>query len=578
MCLLYTCVVPLFYACVVSLLYTCVVSLLYTCVVSLLYTCVVSLFYTCVMSLLYTCVVSLLYILYVCPLLILYMSRVPTLYGCRVSCPYSMRVSCPYSIRVSCAYSIRVLCVVSLLYTCGVSLLYTCRVLTLYVCRVLLLYVLCPYSIRVLCPYSMCIVSSHYTCACSKYDDGGAGDVEVQDEELCESHDCALVGCQRIIINVSGQKYETQLRTLNRYPETLLGDPLKRKQFWDSRRNEFFIDRHRPSFQAILYFYQSGGRLRRPIEVPEDIFVEELEFYQFSEDVILEYKVREGFVMEVVKELPTEAWQRKIWLFCEEPDSSRAAKLFAIVSVICILISIVSFCVETLPQFERDLCQNTTILENGGIEIEINFNDVFFVLEAICVSWFTAEFVMRLVSCPSKMTFCKNIMNIFDLLAILPFFVSLVMLSSKNDCDAANTGSSFIIVRVLRVFRVFKLSKHSQGLRILGLTIKSSLRELGMFFFFLVVAMVIFSSAAYYAEVGEPDSQLTSIPGGFWWAIVTMTTVGYGDVTPVGVWGKIVGAFCVVAGVLTIALPVPVVVANFNNFYKHESGHGYISS
>ncbi|KAK2184898.1 hypothetical protein NP493_249g06024 [Ridgeia piscesae] len=397
----------------------------------------------------------------------------------------------------------------------------------------------------------------------SKYDDGGAGDVALQEDELCESHDCALVGCQRIIINVSGQKYETQLRTLNRYPETLLGDPLKRKQFWDSRRNEFFIDRHRPSFQAILYFYQSGGRLRRPIEVPEDIFVEELEFYQLSEDVILEYKG---------------ARRRKIWLFCEEPDSSRAAKLFAIVSVICILISIVSFCVETLPQFERDLCQNSTVLENGGVEIEVNFNDVFFVLEAICVSWFTAEFVMRLVSCPSKMTFCKNIMNIFDLLAILPFFVSLVLLSSKNDCDAANTGSSFIIVRVLRVFRVFKLSKHSQGLRILGLTIKSSLRELGMFFFFLVVAMVIFSSAAYYAEVGEPDSQLTSIPGGFWWAIVTMTTVGYGDVTPVGVWGKIVGAFCVVAGVLTIALPVPVVVANFNNFYKHESGHGYISS
>ena len=100
-----------------------------------------------------------------------------------------------------------------------------------------------------------------------------------------------------------------------------------------------------------------------------------------------------------------------------------------------------------------------------------------------------------------------------------------------------------------------------------------------MFFFFLLVAMVIFSSAAYYAEAGEEKSQLKSIPGAFWWAIVTMTTVGYGDVTPVGVWGKLVGAMCVIAGVLTIALlPVPVVVANFNNFYRHESGRGYISS
>lgn len=94
----------------------------------------------------------------------------------------------------------------------------------------------------------------------------------------------------------------------------------------------------------------------------------------------------------------------------------------------------------------------------------------------------------------------------------------------------------------------------------------------------LFVAMVIFSSAAYYAEVGEKETQFTSIPGAFWWAIVTMTTVGYGDIAPVGVWGKLVGTLCVIAGVLTIALPVPVVVANFNNFYRHESGRGYISA
>ena len=157
-------------------------------------------------------------------------------------------------------------------------------------------------------------------------------------------------------------------------------------------------------------------------------------------------------------------------------------------------------------------------------------------------------------------------------MAILPYFIIIITVAIAGHCDAGKKGGSFIFVRVLRVFRVFKLSKHSQGLRILGLTIKTSLRELGMFFFFLIVAMVIFSSAAYYAEQGEPESQLTSIPGAFWWAIVTMTTVGYGDVTPVGVWGKMVGALCVIAGVLTIALPVPVVVANFNNFYRRGNG------
>ena len=90
--------------------------------------------------------------------------------------------------------------------------------------------------------------------------------------------------------------------------------------------------------------------------------------------------------------------------------------------------------------------------------------------------------------------------------------------------------------------------------------------------------MIIFSSAVYYAEASQAGTQLKSIPDSFWWAIVTMTTIGYGDIVPIGVWGKLVGTLCVIAGVLTIALPVPVVVANFNNFYRHESGRGYISA
>ena len=401
------------------------------------------------------------------------------------------------------------------------------------------------------------------------------------EEDLEPGHDCSKSGCQRIIVNVSGQRYETQLRTLNRFPETLLGDAVKRAQFWDSRRNEFFIDRHRPSFQAVLYYYQSGGRLRRPIEVPEDIFMEELEFYQLGDAVIKSYKEKEGFLMEKRKELPKPEWQRKLWLFLEEPDSSKLAKVFAIISVIFILTSIVNFCVETLPNFKRSLCINQTVVVNSSysyISQVSNYNEPFFIVESVCVTWFTIEFVLRLISCPRKLKFCKSVMNIFDLIAILPYFIILIVQNVNVGCDPANKSGSFIFIRVLRVFRVFKLSKHSQGLRILGLTIKTSMRELGMFFFFLIIAMVIFSAAAFYAEAGEKSTQMTSIPGAFWWAIVTMTTVGYGDVTPQGVWGKLVGAFCVVAGVLTIALPVPVVVANFNNFYRHESGRGYISA
>ncbi|KAK3873910.1 hypothetical protein Pcinc_021107 [Petrolisthes cinctipes] len=83
--------------------------------------------------------------------------------------------------------------------------------------------------------------------------------------------------------------------------------------------------------------------------------------------------------------------------------------------------------------------------------------------------------------------------------------------------------------------------------------------------------VVLFSSAVYFAEAGSEKSYFKSIPDAFWWAVVTMTTVGYGDMTPVGVWGKIVGSLCAIAGVLTIALPVPVIVSNFNYFYHRET-------
>jgi len=67
---------------------------------------------------------------------------------------------------------------------------------------------------------------------------------------LSDDHDCSTSGCQRVIVNVSGQRYETQLRTLARFPNTLLGDPTKRRMYWDRQRHEFFLDRHRPTFQA----------------------------------------------------------------------------------------------------------------------------------------------------------------------------------------------------------------------------------------------------------------------------------------------------------------------------------------
>jgi len=163
-----------------------------------------------------------------------------------------------------------------------------------------------------------------------------------------------------------------------------------------------------------------------------------------------------------VRALPRRSWQRALWLFCEEPDSSLSARVFAVVSVVCILISITNFCTETLPAFDRPLCLNVSSDGGRTYHERPNYRDPFFLVETVCVAWFSVEFLLRVAGCPSKLQFAKNAMNLFDLLAIVPYFVILAVQQTEGNCESARRSGSFIFVRVLRVFRIFKLSKHSQ--------------------------------------------------------------------------------------------------------------------
>ncbi|XP_056305220.1 potassium voltage-gated channel subfamily A member 10 [Danio aesculapii] len=396
-------------------------------------------------------------------------------------------------------------------------------------------------------------------------------------------------GDQKVIINIAGLRFETRLRTLDQFPDTLLGDPMKRMGYFDPMRNEYFFDRNRPSFDGILYYYQSGGKIRRPANVPLDVFADEIIFYELGQEAMDQFREEEGFIKDVEIPLPSNEFHRQFWLLFEYPESSNAARGVALVSIFVIVISIIIFCMETLPEFREDL----EIFPTAGLSfnethrsgsplpsstpktISSTFSDPFFIIETACIIWFFFELSVRFLVCPSKREFFNNIMNMIDIVSIVPYFVTLIteVVTTTNKSNTGQNMSLAIlrIIRLVRVFRIFKLSRHSKGLQILGQTLKASMRELGLLIFFLFIGVILFSSAIYFAEVDDPNTQFVSIPDGFWWAVVTMTTVGYGDMCPITLGGKIVGTLCAIAGVLTIALPVPVIVSNFNYFYHRET-------
>lgn len=356
----------------------------------------------------------------------------------------------------------------------------------------------------------------------------------------------------RVVINVSGERYETLESTLSRYPDTLLGCPAKRSQYFDHRHEEYFFNRNRQVFEAILFYYQSYGRMIKPELISDDIFVDEIRFFEIQSDFVTAREKLETALSgkpESARSLPQNHIQRRIWIFFTYPDSSFWARMLGVWSVIVITMSIVIPCIESHEyDFHESVGTMRSVLEGN----------TYAVLEMGCYIWFTFELFLRVASAPKKKSFFHQPLNIIDVITVISYYLVLLIEGSRS-----GSLSAMRVARILRVLRIFKLSRYSSGMRILLFTFLTSLKELAMFLIFLLISVLLSSSAAYYAEDGEPNSDFTSIPVAFWWSIGTVTTVGYGDHYPQTLAGKLIGGALSVVGVLVIALPVFLFVTNF---------------
>ncbi|CAI2723203.1 unnamed protein product [Schistosoma spindalis] len=373
---------------------------------------------------------------------------------------------------------------------------------------------------------------------------------------------------QKIVINVSGRRFETRKSTLEKFPDTLLGSDEK-DYFQDPVSKEYFFDRDPELFRYIMEYYRSE-RLHLPKDYCVTAYHEELLYFGIMPEIMgdccyeeyldkyRENKERQQEDKEDASEEEQLAtnFRDRLWRAFENPQASTLAVVLYYVTGFFIAVSVLANITETVS------C-GISVETGENIPCGEKYNAAFFCLDTACVLLFTIEYLARLYAAPAKCKFIRSVMSIIDIAAVFPYYVGLFMSNNKEFSGA------FTTLRVFRVCRIFKFSRHSKGLRILGCTLRCCASELGFLLFTITMGVIIFSTIIFYAEKSE-ISQFSSIPAAFWYTIVTMTTLGYGDIVPTTIIGKIVGGICSLSGVLVIALPVPVIVSHFARIYQQN--------
>jgi voltage-gated potassium channel len=246
--------------------------------------------------------------------------------------------------------------------------------------------------------------------------------------------------------------------------------------------------------------------------------------------------------MDIEESVTKSEWRSKVFKIIYHADTP-AGKWFDILLIIFIVLSVL------------------TIILDSVIELHIAYGQIFFVLEWFFTIIFTLEYILRLISIKSPIRYVFSFFGIVDILSILPTYLSLFFVGAQQLLVIR-------ILRILRVFRILKLVQYTHQAQILTNAIKNSRHKILVFFFFIATVLVIFGSLMYLIEGAE--NGFTSIPHGIYWAVVTLTTVGYGDIAPHTVLGRFVASFIMLTGYSIIAVPTGIFAAELNKESKRN--------
>ena len=221
--------------------------------------------------------------------------------------------------------------------------------------------------------------------------------------------------------------------------------------------------------------------------------------------------------------------------------NTKAGKEFDIILLFAILLSVIG------------------IIISSDIEIEKQYGSLLYVTEWIFTLLFTIEYILRIYSAPNRKKYIFSFMGMVDLLAIIPTYMMFIYPPIKYLLDIR-------IIRLIRIFRVLKLTNYVRGAYTMQIALRSSRPKIIVFLLSIFIVVIIVGTLMYIIE--GPADGFNSIADSIYWAIITLTTVGYGNIVPVTILGKILASFIMILGYAVIAVPTGIVSSEFTKNKK----------
>lgn len=218
---------------------------------------------------------------------------------------------------------------------------------------------------------------------------------------------------------------------------------------------------------------------------------------------------------------------------------TKTGRRFALFIQILIVLSLVSFSIETLPNLST------------GVKKALYYFEVF------CIVVFSIEYLLRLFYAPKKLGYIFSFYGIIDILAILPFYITLGV-----------DLRSIRVFRVFRIFRIFKLMRYNKALNHFKDAAKEAKEEIILFLLITLILLYLSAVGIYFFENEAQPEKFSSIFHSLWWAISTLTTVGYGDVFPITMGGKIFTFFLLIIGLGIVTVPAGIVASALSKSTK----------